>query len=431
MVASARARAATVIQRVLEGESLHRLLPDALSDIPPSSLPLCRELIYGTLREWPLLTALARQFLNKSLRKKDADINALICVGLYEQSHLQTPAHAALSETVNAAKALKKSWAAGLVNGVLRNYQRSEASLIDGLNAAERAALPGWLYDQLLQEYGDAVGAIAAASRSRPPMALRINARLVSRDHYLEALGAEGINARSCPEVDTGIVLDRGVDVMTLPGFAEGWVSVQDRSAQLAARLINPQPGERILDACSAPGGKACHLLEHQPEISELVACDISETRLKRVAENSGRLSLPMTIVTADASALPSALLSDPFDVILADVPCSATGVMRRNPDIKLHRREADLEGFAQQQLAILEGLWPALRPGGRLLYVTCSILCAENDRVVSAFSKSHDVSVATLKLENGVRCEHGWQILPQVDGGDGLYFSLLKRPPV
>lgn len=430
MVASARASAAKVIQRVLEGESLHLLLPNALNGIPPSSLPLCRELIYGTLREWPLLAAVARQFLKKSLRKKDADIYALICIGLYEQSHLQTPAHAALSETVNAAKALKKSWATGLVNGVLRNHQRSEASLIDGLDAAERAALPDWLYDQLLNEYGDAVGAIAAASRSRPPMVLRINTKLVSRDNYLDALSAKSIDARSCPEVDTGIVLDRGVDVLTLPGFAEGWVSVQDRSAQLSARLINPQPGERILDACAAPGGKACHLLEHQPKISELVACDISETRLRRVAENSTRLSLPVKIVPADATALPSALLSEPFDVILADVPCSATGVMRRNPDVKLHRRKSDVNGFAQQQLAILQGLWPALKPGGRLLYVTCSILRAENDGVVSAFCKSHDVAVAALHLERAVRCEHGWQILPQADGGDGLYFSLLKKPP-
>lgn len=223
-------------------------------------------------------------------------------------------------------------------------------------------------------------------------MVLRINTKLVSRDNYLDALSAESIDARSCPEVDTGIVLDRGVDVLTLPGFAEGWVSVQDRSAQLSARLINPQPGERILDACAAPGGKACHLLEHQPKISELVACDISETRLRRVAENSTRLSLPVKIVPADATALPSALLSEPFDVILADVPCSATGVMRRNPDVKLHRRKSDVNGFAQQQLAILQGLWPALKPGGRLLYVTCSILRAENDGVVSAFCKSHDV---------------------------------------
>jgi len=428
-VASARATAAKVIRRVLEGESLHRLLPDALNDIPPANRPLCRELIYGTLREWPLLAALSKQLLKKSLRSKDADIASLICIGLYEQAHLQTPPHAALSETVNAAKALKKPWAAGLVNGVLRNHQRRDASLMGGLNPAERAALPSWLYDQLLTEYGDAIDDIAAASRSRPPMALRVNTRHISRDRYLETLGGAGIDARSCPELDAGIVLDRGVDVLKLPGFAEGWVSVQDRSAQLAAELINPQPGERILDACAAPGGKACHLLERQPNLGELVACDISETRLQRVAENSVRLNLPIKIVIADAAALPSALLLQPFDVILADVPCSATGVMRRNPDVKLHRRQADLPGFAQQQLAILRGLWPALKPGGRLLYVTCSILRAENDEVIGSFCDGPDVASQLFQLDNGVRCEYGWQILPQDDGGDGLYFSLLKKP--
>lgn len=427
-MASARATAATVIQRVLDGESLHRLLPDVLTGIPASDRPLCQELVYGTLREWPLLAPLAGQFLKKPLRNKDADIQALICLGLYEQSHLQTPAHAALSEAVNAAKAIKKPWATGLVNGVLRNHQRSDITIISALSAAQRAALPDWLYDRLLAEYGDATESIAAASRSRPPMALRVNARVISRESYLDALGAAGIEAHICPELDTGIVLAKGVDVFTLPGFSEGWVSVQDRSAQLVADLINPLPGERILDACSAPGGKACHLLERQPKIRELVACDISETRLSRVAENSARLDLPINAVLADAKALPPAIMSAPFDVILADVPCSATGVMRRNPDVKLHRRESDLSGFAEQQLAILHGVWPALKPGGRLLYATCSILQAENDVVVNQFSQDPTVKVEPLALKAGVRRDHGWQTLPQIDGGDGLYFSLMKK---
>lgn len=426
---SVRAAAANAIRHVLEGESLHRVLPEVLDGIPPSSRPLCQELIYGTLREWPMLAPLSQQFLQKALRSKDADIQALICIGLYEQSHLNTPAHAALSETVNAAKALKKHWATGLVNGVLRNHQRSGISLIDKLSAAQRAALPDWLYAQVMTEYDDATEGIAAASRSRPPMVLRVNTLLISRQDYLGVLGAEGIDAHLCPEVDTGIVLGRGADVLTLPGFSEGWVSVQDRSAQLVAGLINPQPGERVLDACSAPGGKACHLLERQPKISELVACDISETRLGRVAENRARLNLPMEIIRADANDLPPAMISAPFDVILADVPCSATGVMRRNPDVKLHRRRADLAGFAEQQLSILKGLWPALKPGGRLLYVTCSILRAENDDVVGRFCENPSVKVEPLQLAVGIRRLYGWQILPQVDAGDGLYFSLLKKP--
>ena len=429
-MASARATAARVIRRVLEGESLHRLLPDGLDKLQPSSRPLCQELIYGTLREWPLLAPLSRQFLKKPLRNKDADIAALICVGLYEQLHLQTPPHAALSETVNATKALKKAWAAALVNGVLRNHQRSDVSIMDALSAAARAALPQWLYQQLTREYGDAVEDIAAASRSRPPMALRVNPQRIARNDYLEALLAQGIDAQFCPEIDSGIVLARGADVSTLPGFSAGWVSIQDRSAQLVAGLICPQPGERILDACSAPGGKACHLLEWEPNIAELVACDVSEARLERVVENRARLNLPMEVVMADARNLPSTIMSSPFDVILADVPCSATGVMRRNPDVKLHRRESDPARFAEQQFSILEGLWPALKPGGRLLYVTCSILRAENDDVVRKFCDEVKAEVKPIQVAGGMRCDYGWQVLPQTHGGDGLYFSMLKKRP-
>ena len=419
-----------MIRRVLEGESLHRLLPNGLDKVATPDRPLCQELIFGTLREWPLLEPLSRQFLKKPLRNKDADIAALICVGLYEQLHLQTPPHAAISETVNAAKALKKTWAAALVNGVLRNHQRSDVSIMGALSAAAQAALPEWLHQQLTREYGVTVEDIAAASRSRPPMALRVNPRFIPRNDYLEALMAQGIDAQLCPELDSGIVLTRGVDVSALPGFSAGWVSVQDRSAQLVAGLICPQPGERILDACSAPGGKACHLLEREPNIAELVACDISEERLERVMENRARLDLPMEIVMADARDLPSTMMSSPFDVILADVPCSATGVMRRNPDVKVHRREADLARFAEQQFSILQGLWPALKPGGRLFYVTCSILRAENDDVVSKFCDEVKAEVEPLQVTGGMRCDYGWQVLPQTRGGDGLYFSMLKKRP-
>ena len=219
------------------------------------------------------------------------------------------------------------------------------------------------------------------------------------------------------------------MDVASLPGFSDGLVSVQDSAAQRVADLINPQPDERILDACAAPGGKTCNLLERQPGLKELVACDASASRLQRVAENAERLGLTPTVIEADARALPSKLLSPGFDAILADVPCSATGVMRRNPDIKILRRTVDISQFAEQQLAILQGLWPALKPGGRLLYVTCSILDAENDAVVKAFAQQHEVHVTPIVMERGIAREAGWQVMPEVGGGDGLYFSLLSKP--
>ncbi|MDG2461351.1 MAG: 16S rRNA (cytosine(967)-C(5))-methyltransferase RsmB [Luminiphilus sp.] len=428
MTTPVRVVASNIIHRVIQGESLHTLLPSALDAAATVDRPLCQELVYGTLREWPLLAPLCQSYMKKPLRRKDSDIKTTICVGLYELSHLNTPAHAVVSETVNAARALGKSWAAGLVNGILRNHQRRSEPLSDSLSLAQCNAMPDWLFDQLVAQHGDRIDDIATAARSRPPMVLRVNNTQVTRDDYLGHLAETGIEAIPCSEQQAGITLAHGVDVMRLPGFLKGWVSVQDQSAQCVPQLLDPRPGERILDACAAPGGKACHLLEHEPALDELVACDISESRLTKVAESSQRLGLQIKTVVADARELPRNILSTPFDAILADVPCSATGVMRRNPDIKVLRRADDISGFAAQQLAILRGLWPALKPGGRLLYVTCSILQQENDDVVRLFGREQAVTTAPLELNSGLPTALGWQTLPRADGGDGLYFALLQK---
>ena len=424
-----RAVAARIIGRVLAGQSLNRLLPDALDATDTAQRPLCQELVYGTLREWPCLTEVCVSFLDKPLRRKDQDVMALLCVGLYELQHLNTPSHAVVSETVNAARALKKPWATGMVNGVLRAFQRKADTANEALSRAAQFALPDWLYGELCVQYGDTAEQIALAARHRPPMTLRVNRLKSVRDDYLQILAEAGIEATPCSVSEDGIVLNRPVDVALLPGFAEGVASVQDSAAQLVAQLMAPKPGERILDACSAPGGKACNLLEHQPALEELVALDISESRLQRVVENSARLNLQLTPLVADASELPETLLAKPFDAILADVPCSATGVIRRNPDIKILREPSDIAAFATQQLAILEGLWPALKPGGRLLYVTCSLLVAENDDVIEAFASTHNAHTVAIELEAGVARRHGWQSLPDRDGSDGLYFAMLLKP--
>jgi len=447
---SARATAAAILRRVLEGESLNHLLPGALGDAPEAQRPLCRELIYGTLREWPYLEALCLGYLTKPLRNKDGDIKALLCAGLYELSHLSTPAHAALSETVEAARHLQKPWATGLINGVLRNYQRTrqhdlsettspeqqgiqanptKAAPSASLSPAQRRALPEWLHRAFHLTYGDHIESIAQASRSRPPMALRVNRARILREEYLQLLEDQGVAASAHAALPDAVLLEQGVDVRQLPGFTEGLVSVQDCAAQHVADIIAPQPDERILDACAAPGGKACHLLERQSRLLALVASDVSENRLARLEENRARLGLTMDLQVADAAHPPPEWLATPFDAIVADVPCSATGVLRRNPDVKLLRRESDVEGFQQQQLAILEGLWHALKPGGRLLYVTCSLLDEENDSVVSAFCEQRDVDVEPVQLAIGIRRQFGWQTLPRVDDGDGLYFSLLRKP--
>ena len=428
-MSSPRAVAADIIGRVLAGQSLNRLLPEALDAATIAQRPLCQELVYGTLREWPCLEETCLTFLAKPLRRKDQNIMALLCIGLYELEHLSTPAHAVVSETVNATRALKKPWAKGVVNGVLRAYQRQEAVAKEALSPAARQALPAWLHTELRAQYDSATDQIALAARHRPPMALRVNQLKSNRDDYLRSLTEAEIEATPCAVSEHGVVLHRPVDVGVLPGFAEGVASVQDSAAQLVARLLAPQARERILDACAAPGGKACHLLEVQPALEELVALDISEPRLQRVLENTTRLDLRLTPLVADASALPDALMDKPFDAILADVPCSATGVIRRNPDIKILRVPDDIAGFASQQLAILAGLWPALKPGGRLLYVTCSLLAAENDEVVSRFAAEHGAQINSVTLSTGTPRQHGWQTLPDQHGGDGLYFALLRKP--
>ena len=428
-MSSPRAIAADIIGRVLKGQSLSRLLPDALDAATTSQRPLCQELVYGTLREWPCLEETCLSFLAKPMRRKDQDIMALLCIGLYELEHLSTPAHAVVSETVTATRAMKKPWAKGVVNGVLRAYQRHEGVAREALSPAAQRALPVWLHTELCTQYGGTAEQISLAARHRPPMTLRVNQLKSTRDNYLRSLTEAEIEATPCAISADGVVLRRPIDVGSLPGFSEGVASVQDSSAQLVARLLAPQVGERILDACAAPGGKACHLLELQPSIRELVALDISESRLQRVIENTTRLDLRLTPLVADASALPDTLLARPFDAILADVPCSATGVIRRNPDIKILREFDDIAGFANQQLAILTGLWPALKPGGRLLYVTCSLMAVENDEVVSQFAARHGAHIDAVTLGTGTPRQNGWQTLPDLRGGDGLYFALLRKP--
>ena len=426
---SPRAKAAAVIHRVLQGESLNQLLPHSFESLELGQRALCQELVYGTLREWPLYQATCQKFLRKALRRKDEDLLSLICVGLYELDNLRTPSHATISEAVNGARDLKKSWAAGMVNAVLRSYQREQAGLRETLTPAAQHALPDWLFEILTTEYGECFEQIAEAARGRPPLFLRVNQRHLSRAQYLRLLKEAGIAAASAPLSPEAVLIEKAVDVSLLPGFDKGWVSVQDVSAQLVAGLLAARPGERVLDACAAPGGKACHILEQQPALAELTAMDISQQRLQRVRENSERLGLAMTTVTADASKLQESIRVKKFDAILADVPCSATGVIRRNPDVKILRQAGDIASFGAQQLAILKGLWPALKPGGRLLYVTCSLLKAENDSIIAAFTDHKESIIHSLSLGQGLPTQFGWQTLPHPSGGDGLFFSLLEKP--
>ncbi len=424
-----RAAAALTLSSVLSGKSLNQALPIWLEKVEPRDRGLLQQLCYGTLRQLPKLEAVLEQLLSKPLRDKDRDVQALLLMGLYQLDSTRIPDHAAVSATVDATAELKKPWARGLSNAILRRYLRERDEIVKTLDDAATVAHPLWLYNKLKKQWPNHFQRIFAAANAQPPMTLRVNCRKTNRASYLEKLNALGIGAAPGSIAGQSIVLEQAVDVGELPRFEAGEASVQDEAAQIAALLLAPRPGERILDACSAPGGKACHILELQPELEELVAMDIDRERLEKVAENLQRLKLEATTLVGDARTPPATLLPDSFDAILVDAPCSAIGVIRRHPDVKVLRRESDIPQLTTQQLAILLGLWPLLKPGGRLLYATCSILNEENSRIVARFlEQTPDATLNTFEPNWGEACSHGRQLLPQEHGPDGLFYATLEK---
>lgn len=428
-----RAEAARVLAALIEGRgSLARLLPQAQMKVDERDRALLRELCYGGARTAPRLQLLANKLLRK--RPADMEVEALVLLGLYQLEYTRIPDHAAISATVNAARALKLDRATGLINGVLRAYQRSREPLQRKLSGNPQfgSMHPAWLQQRIKAAWPERASDIFRANNANPPMTLRVNSAKVSRDDYLQQLQAAGIAARPSAISPVGITLEEACAVGELPGFAEGLVSVQDESAQLAALLLAPAVGERVLDACAAPGGKSCHLLEQQPSIA-LSALDIEEERLDRVQENLDRIGLEAELICADAAEPEAWWDGQPFDRILLDAPCSATGVIRRNPDIKLLRREADIAELARLQAKILNAMWKLLRPGGSLLYATCSILPVENAELVARFvAEAGDARDNTPQLLQGAPWGEpqaaGVQLFPQPDGGDGFYYALLSK---
>ncbi len=421
---NARAQAARFLAPVLRGQgSLGH--PTDLGDAA-----LVAELCYGTLRFAPRLTELLKVLLSKPLRAKDADIEALLLVGLYQLEQTRIPDHAAVDECVTAARQLGKSWAAGMVNAVLRNRLRRAAELERQLenNAVFRWAHPSWMIDALFRQWPIQAEAILGANNQRPPMTLRVNLLKQTRDQYLQRLQEAGIVARLGKLSAAAITLEQPCAVSALPGFEEGCVSVQDEAAQLCAELLSPAPGQRVLDACAAPGGKSCHLKEFTPG-SILVACDIDSERLQRVAQNLLRLGLEAELECCDCGDAEAVAELAPFDQILLDAPCSGTGVIRRHPDIKLVRRPGDISQFVAQQERLLDALWPRLKPHGLLLYVTCSIMPEENAELIDRYlARCGSAQALPIAAKWGVEAGVGRQLLPAIDGTDGFYFALLRK---
>lgn len=425
--------AAQMVSRVLDrGESLNSLLGPWLARLDdPRQRALAQELTFGTLRWCYRLEAILNSLLRKPLKKKDGDVHALLLVGLYQLLFLEMPPHAAVSETVGAVRQLGKEWATGLVNAVLRNAQRQHGALqhsVDGA-ASARWAHPDWWIKRLQQDWPQDWQHILEANNQRPPMVLRVNASRTDRSSYLQQLKQAGIGAKASSIPDTAISLQEPVAVDSLPGFSSGLVSVQDAAAQLSASLLQLESGQRVLDACAAPGGKTGHMLESVPDLGAVFAIDNDARRLLKVRENLLRLQLDGELIAADAADPESWWDGEPFDRILLDAPCSASGVVRRHPDIKLLREAGDLHTLSQQQQRLLSALWPLLASGGILLYVTCSVFKRENSDVVRAFLDGHhDAAELPLPEQWGKSLAPGRQILPGEQGMDGFYFARLSK---
>ncbi|NVZ20755.1 16S rRNA (cytosine(967)-C(5))-methyltransferase RsmB [Pseudomonas costantinii] len=427
-----RLAAAKALAAVLNGKaSLNSSLPTQLDKVEDRDRGFTQDLAFGTARWQPRLSALAAKLLQKPFKAADADVEALLLVGLYQLLYTRVPAHAAIGETVGCADKLKKPWAKALLNAVLRRAQRESEALLAELehDPVVRTAHPRWLQKSLKAFWPEQWEAICAANNAHPPMILRVNRRHHSRDAYLQLLTDAGINATPCVYSIDGIVLEAATDVRSLPGFAEGWISVQDEAAQLAADLLDLAPGQRVLDACCAPGGKTCHILEVEKDLAGVVAVDLEAKRLVRVRENLARLGLSADLIAADGRDTATWWDGKPFQRILLDAPCSATGVIRRHPDIKLTRQPDDIAALAVLQGELLDAMWPTLEVGGILLYATCSTLPTENTEVIEAFlartSGARELDLATTA---GIKQPHGRQLLAQEGGHDGFYYAKLIK---
>jgi 16S rRNA (cytosine967-C5)-methyltransferase len=426
-----RLQAANVLSRVVkDGQSLTVALDQTLESIENSKdRAFIQALCYGVLRQYHRLDFILQQMLTKPLRNKDTDIKMLLLMGLYQLKSMRVKSHAAVSETVSAAK--KKSWAKSLINGVLRQYIREQESLEEKADQDSSAALshPQWLINKIAEDWPEQLSSLLEQNNRQPPMVLRVNLAQGSRDAYLKRLEEHSIQAKAVSFCPSAIILVQPVNVEKLPGFSDGLVSVQDAAAQLAAGLLDVQPGHSVLDLCAAPGGKTAAVLERQIKSVSMMAVDIDETRLDRVKDNLQRLKLQAKVVVGDATQPEAWVNGQTFDRILVDAPCSAIGVIRRHPDIKVLRRESDISALQVIQQQILCTAWELLRPGGVLLYVTCSVLKQENERQVKTFLTKHQEAIEeSIEADWGIKREFGRQVLTGDSGMDGFYYAKLVK---
>jgi len=392
---------------------------------------LAQAIAYGVIRQYLRLRGVLEHLLDKIPRKKDYDVFSALLIGLYQIIYMRVPDHAAVTETVSLVKHLRKSWARGMVNGVLRNFLRQQQQLLTQIESEPVAhyAHPNWLLDYLQSDWPDQWLPIIEANNTAAPMTLRVNPIHQSRDDYIQLLKQNQMNVSLADYTQTGLILEQPTDVTLLPGFNQGQLSIQDAAAQLAAPLLDPQAGDRVLDACAAPGGKTSHILEYQQNLKELVALDIDPNRLEKINENLTRLNQHATCISGDASDIDSWWDGQRFDRILLDAPCSATGVIRRHPDIKILRNSDDVFQLLKVQQAILDALWQTLQSKGFLLYATCSILKVENTNQIESFLARHpDAIHHVIDAQWGTEMPAGRQILPGENNMDGFFYAKIQK---
>ncbi len=414
----------------LRGASLREVMERSAPKLAdPRDRALLMALLSEGARWWLRFDAAIDGLLEKSLRHKDPAVHALLVLGLVQLEILQLQDYAAVAATVEAVRALKRPQLAGLVNAVLRRWQREREALLAKLDGKPqtRHAHPAWLASALQRDWPEQAEAVMTADNREPPLMLRVNRRRSERDVLIEQLQAAGYAATEHPWLVDALVLPHSADVTRMPGFEDGHFAVQDGAAQVAADLADLRDGLRVLDACAAPGGKACHLLERAD--IDLTALEFDPARAERIRQNLMRLRLDTKVAIGDAGAPKGWWKGPPFDRILIDAPCSATGVLRRRPDVRLHRRESDIAAMQAQQRRILAALWPLLAPGGQLIYITCSVLRAENEDIVGELlAAKTDAHAVAFTLPVGQAAAVGWQILPGDGDLDGMYYAVLGK---
>ncbi|NOT83398.1 MAG: 16S rRNA (cytosine(967)-C(5))-methyltransferase RsmB [Methylococcaceae bacterium] len=426
-----RTVAASVLQRVLKDrQSLTVALDAALPAVAAvQDRAFIQALCYGVVRHYFELDALLSALLDKPLKAKDTEVKALALMGLYQLKYMRVKEHAAVSETVAAAK--RQPWAKALLNAVFRRYAREQETLEALLSKdwQTRHNHPDWLITRFKQDWPKQAEALLVANNQPPPLALRVNLARCSREDYLALLAAAGITAISGSFSSAAVIVEHPLPVNELPQFVEGWVSVQDTAAQLTAQLLDVQPGQRVLDLCAAPGGKTCAILEMQPALKAMWAVDVDANRLQRVQANLERLGLQAELRTGDALAVASWWDGQLFERILVDAPCSALGVIRRHPDIKLLRLSSDIEPLVELQRRILQQAWQFLAPGGVLVYATCSVLKQENEQQMQRFlSQQPDATEWIIEAAWGLPASVGRQILTGMQAMDGFYYARLFK---